>query len=169
MDLKRRFFFICLALAGLSLASSFYLNRQLPLALAVLFPVAGMLLARRPSLEWLAYFSLAGFAALSASGILLGIPLMVMAISSSAALASWDLILESRPVAPEGSIPPTGLYVKLHLKSLGAAVGLGLLGVIAGQWVHWQVPFLGMIVLVILALFSMDRLMEYLKRLSSSD
>lgn len=169
MDLKERLFFICLTLAGLSLAASFYLNRQVPLALAVLFPVAGTFLARRPSLDWLAYFSLAGFVGLSAAGVLLDIPLIPMAIASTSALASWDLLLDSQTVAPGGGAPSTGLYTRLHLKSLGAALSLGLLGVGLSHWIHWKIPFVGMIVLVILTLFCLDHAMDYLKRLSSSD
>lgn len=169
MDLKTQLFYICLTVAGLSLSASFYLSRQIPLSLVSLILVASMLLARRPSLDWLAYLSLAGFAGLSAAGILLDIPLMLMAIASTSALASWDIILESRPVAPGGGVPSTGLYTKIHLKSLGAALGLGLLGVGVGQWAQWKIPFMGMIVLVILTLFCLGHAMDYLKRLSSSD
>ena len=169
MDLKGRLFLFCLTLAGLSLAASFYLSRQLPLSLTSLLPFAGMLLARRPSLDWLAYFSLAGFVGLSAAGILLDIPLMPMAIASTSALASWDLLLESRSVTPGGRVPSNSLYTKFHLKSLGVALGLGLLGVGIGQWIHWKIPFMGMIVLVILTLFCLGHAMDYLKSLSSSD
>jgi hypothetical protein len=169
MDLKGRLFFICLTVAGLILTASFYLSRQLPLSLVSLLPIAGMLLARRNSLDWLAYFSLAGFAALSAFGILLDIPLIPMAIASTSALASWDLLLESKSIAPGDRVLSSRLYTKIHLKSLGAALGLGLLGVGVGQLVYWKIPFVGMVGLVILTLFCLGHAMDYLKRLSSSD
>jgi len=166
MDLKQRFFFICLAVAGLSLLASYYLSRRLPLVLAALLPVGAMLLARRPSMSWLAHLSLAGFTSLSAAGIVLNISLMPMVIASAAALASWDLLLEERARLSSGGFSPTRLYERLHLKSLGAALGLGLLGAGAGQWIHWQAPFLGTFVGVIFTLFCLDRAMHYSKRLS---
>lgn len=167
MDLKQRLFFVCLAVAGLSLLVSFYLSHQLPLTLATLLPIGAMLLARRPSLSWLAHLSLVGFTGLSAAGILLNISLMQMVIASTAALACWDLLLENQTRFSNDGLSSTRPYESLHLKSLGAAVGLGLLGVGVGHWIHWEAPFVGVVVLVIATVFCLERAMHYAKRLSS--
>jgi hypothetical protein len=156
MEVKQRLFFICLAVAGLSLMVSFYLFHRLPLALAALFLVGCMLLARRRSQSWLAYFSLVGFTGISAVGIMLDIPLMPMVLASTAALAGWDLLLEMH--AGFSSTEPND---RLHLKLLGIAVGLGLFGVGIGSWIQWRVPFVVMLIIVVIIFFSLNKFMNH--------
>jgi MFS family permease len=158
MERKQCWFFVCLVVVVLSQTVYFYLFDRLILALAVLFPFGSLLVcSRRPSLSWLAHISLAGFTGLSAGGVLLNVPLMPMAIATTAALASWDLVLEMHAEYRE-----TELYDKLHLKFLGAALGLGLLWIGIFHWIHWRLPFVGMLVLGISMLVCLNRGMNYL-------
>ena len=115
--------------------------------------------ARRPSQSWLAHLSLAGFAGLSAIGALLDIPLIPMVIATTAALASWDLVLEMHV-----EFHTTELYEKLHLKFLGAALGLGLLGAGVFQWIHWQLSFIVMLGLGILLLVCLNRVISFIQQ-----
>ena len=159
MKPKQRLFFICLVVAVLSLMVNFCLFDRLILALATLLPIGSMVFAHRASLPWLAHFSLAGFVGLSTVGTLLNIPLMLMVLASIAALASWDLALEMHAESPT-----TELYERLHLKFLGAALGLGLLGIGFGHWIHWRFPFVVMLVLCIIMLVCLNQVMNYLQQ-----
>jgi len=163
MERKQRLFFICLAVAALSLMVNFYLFDRLMLALATLLPIGSILFARRPSLSWLAHFSLAGFTGLSAVGVLLNIPLISMILACTAALASWDLVLEM-----QAESPTTELYERLHLKFLGAALGLGLLGIGVVHWIHWRLSFVVMLMLGIIMLVCLNRVMNYLQQNTGS-
>jgi hypothetical protein len=156
MEIKQRLFFTCLAVAGLSLMVSFYLFHQLPLALAALIPVGTMLLACRRSQTWLVHLSLVGFTGLSAVGILLDIPLILMVPASTAALAGWDLLLEMH-TGFSSTVPSD----RLHLRYLGIAVGLGLFGVGIGSWIQWRVPFVVMLIIVIIIFFSLNEFIHH--------
>ncbi len=166
MELKRYLFFISFVIAGLSLMVSFSLAGQVLPALAALLPLGAMFWARKPSLSWLATCSLVGFTGLSTAGIVLGHPLIPMVLASTAALVSWDLAPEIRSGSSlKGSIPYE-LYERNHLKSLGIAACLGLLGAGLGQWVHWQAPFVGMLALIFITLFCLDRILNFTQRRS---
>jgi hypothetical protein len=166
MDFKRGLFLISLAVAGLSLVVSFSLARQVLPALATLLPLGAMVWARKPSFSWLATCSLVGFTGLSTAGIVLGLPLIPMALASTAALVSWDLALELHSGSSLSGSSAEKLYERAHLKSLGTAVGLGVLGAGFGQWIHWQAPFVGMLALVFVALFCLDRILKNSQRQS---
>jgi hypothetical protein len=157
MQRKQRLFFICLVVAGLSLMASFYLFNRLLLALAALLPVGCMVFGRRSTRTWLAHLSLASFAGLSAIGVLLKIPLIPMALASTAALAAWDFVLEMHTESP-----PTELYDRFHFVSLATALGLGLLVIGIFQRFHFRLPFGAMLVLGIVMLVCLNRIMNYI-------
>jgi hypothetical protein len=152
MENNQRLFFCCLAISGLSLVLSFYYAHSIALALSVFVPVVMMVYARKHSMTWLAHFSLAGFTGLSAAGILLGVPLIPIVIGSAAALAGWDLLLEM-----QSGIPSTKGYEGIHLKYLGAVISLGILLVIFGSRIQIKMPFSGMLVLVIVIIFFLNK------------
>ena len=91
-------------------------------------------------------------------------PLLPMALAATSSLAGWDLLLEIHAVLSYDRFEKVDLYDSLHLKSLGAAVGLGLLGIGLGQWIHWRVPFVGMLVLVIGILFCLERVTAHARQ-----
>lgn len=164
MNLKKRIFFICLVVASLSLGASLSLSRYPLLGLAVLVPVGGMYLAYKPKLGGLAHFALAGFSALAAAALLLEAPLLPLVVACSAALAAWDLTLESHQAGSHEGAFINPEYEKLHWKSLGLAIGLGLFGAGMGGLIRWQAPFLVVLVLILLALFCLDRALQYVIR-----
>jgi hypothetical protein len=49
----------------------------------------------------------------------------------------------------------------MHLRSLGMAVGAGLVAACAGTWIHWQAPFVVSLALVVLALYCLDRALHH--------
>ncbi len=159
MELKRALFLVCLAVAGLILMVSFYLSGQWILALASILPVGSMYYVFRSSNSIWAHLSLAGFTGLGMVGILLHMPTLVFAFATTAALASWDLVLEMQP-----EYPSTANYERQHLRTLGMALGLGVLAVASLVWIRWQIPFGGMLALGIILLVSLNQVLSYVQR-----
>ncbi len=164
MEPKRPLFLICLAIAGLIPMVSFYLSGQWILALASLLPVGSMYFVFRSSHSICAHISLAGFTGLGMVGILLHMPIMVFAFATTAALASWDLVLEMQP-----EYPATANYERQHLLTLGMALGLGMLAAGSLVWIHLQIPFGGMLALGIILLVSLNQVLSYVQKEWGSD
>src|SRR5512139_2420107 len=100
-----------------------------------------------------------------AAGLLASVPALLMILSTTFALASWDLVLFNHILAdnPISSSPTIALFQNRHYRSLALALGFGLLIVLAGRTIQAQISFVIMGLLVLLALFSMDRIWRALK------
>jgi ABC-type Mn2+/Zn2+ transport system permease subunit len=121
-----------------------------------------MLLARRGiQAVWLPTAGLVLSTGLAAVGILSGGQPFLLALGVMAALASWDLVLLENSL---GGGPPqqAAFFEGRHLKSLALAIGLGTLGVAVGVGgaLQLSLPFGGLILLVALILFCLDRLIH---------
>ena len=99
---------------------------------------------------------------LAAAGLLTGATPLWMMLGAALALASWDGVLWNRASADNSPIPALTLIESKHYQSLALALGLGLLAVVVGRWFRFQIPFGWMVVLVILALFSLERIWRML-------
>ena len=101
----------------------------------------------------------------SAAGLLTNASALLMILSATFALASWDLVLFDHLLAdnPISSTPTLALFQNTHYRSLALALGLGLLIVLVGRTIQVQVSFVIIGLLVFLALFSIDRLWRALK------
>jgi hypothetical protein len=84
-------------------------------------------------------------------------PLLMM-LGAALALASWDVVLWNRTSADNPLIPSLTLIESKHYQSLALALGLGLLAVVVGRMFRFHIPFGWMVVLAILALFSLERI-----------
>jgi hypothetical protein len=100
-----------------------------------------------------------------AVGLLTSAPALLMILSAAFALASWDLVLFNHILAdnPISSTPTITLFQNRHYRSLALALGLGLVIVLAGRTIQVQISFVIMGLLVLLALFSIDRIWRALK------
>jgi hypothetical protein len=101
----------------------------------------------------------------SAIGLLTSAPALLMILSATFALASWDLVLFDHLLVddPISSTPTLALFQNTHYRSLALALGLGLLIVLVGRTIQIQVSFVIIGLFVLLALFSIDRLWRALK------
>ena len=95
---------------------------------------------------------------LAAAGVLTGATPLLMMLGAALALAGWDGLLWNRILANNSITTSLTLIEGKHYQSLALALGLGLLAVVAGRAFHFQIPFGWMVVLVILALFSLERI-----------
>jgi hypothetical protein len=101
----------------------------------------------------------------AAAGLLASSPALLMILSATFALASWDLVLFDHILAdnPISSAPTGALFQNRHYRSLALALGLGLLIVLVGRTIQIQVSFVIIGLLALFALFSIDRLWHALK------
>ncbi len=158
---------LCPALSGLCLGLGYLLSGARVAALAA--AAAGILTflvwlaARRWQALWTANLGLVVTTAAAAYGLTIGAGLLWMLPAAALGLASWDLLLLDARLANNPAGIPTGPLEKAHFTSLGLALGLGLLVVMLGQMIRFQIPFIFMLVLVVLAYVSLERLLRSLR------
>jgi hypothetical protein len=109
-------------------------------------------LVRLPSVALLVSIGLA------AVGLFIGAPPFLMLLGATLDLEIWDLVNFDHVLAGSSSAKTVTLLEKQHYISLGLALGLSLLVIIACKTIRPKIPFGGLILLVILAFFSMGRL-----------
>jgi hypothetical protein len=131
-----------------------------------IFVVVFTLLAWLMAIKWpdglLSSSALVFSVGLAAAGLLNGATPLLMLLGSALALASWDVALWNRTSADNSPIPSLTLIESKHYQSLALALGLGLLASVGGRLFRFQIPFGWMFVLVILALFSLERIWRIL-------
>ena len=100
-----------------------------------------------------------------AAGVLSDAQPGLMILSTMLALAGWDLMLLDQALS--GSINSADQTIRLfeqqHYQSLGLALGLGGLIILAGQLIQIEIPLGGMIVLVVIAVVSLERIWHALR------
>ena len=102
--------------------------------------------------------------ALAVAGRLIGCSPALMIFASAAALAAWDLVFLDLSAGNHSSGEPTRLYEKRHLQSLLMALGLALLAIVVGRFVHIQLHFLVLLFSLDFILFALDRVWGYIKK-----
>jgi hypothetical protein len=147
---------ICPLASTACLAAGFAAVGQWTAWPGVLLALSAWLLAalrRSGSFSWVALMLSVG---LAAAGLLVSIPLPLMMLAATFALAGWDIVLFTNgltPGVPAGSIRR---LAERHYRSLIPALGFGLLAAVAGPAFRIQIPFGGMLLAAILALLSLE-------------
>lgn len=100
---------------------------------------------------------------LAAAGLFAGASPALMMVSATLALAGWDGMLLDLSLADHIPANPVSLFEKNHFQSLALALVSGLLAAIAGQMLRFRIPFGGLVLLVILALLSLERVWRTLR------
>jgi hypothetical protein len=163
MPLRRLLFLACLLAALACLAGGYGMVGYWPAGIAALLPLAGLglaaLAARRPA-GWLPAACLAALVCLAAGGLLARAPALLMIGGATAALAAWSLANLDRALV---GVPPSESEARLervHLLTLALALGLGLLLAAAGALLPLPIPFALLIALVLIDLYSLDRVLH---------
>jgi hypothetical protein len=150
---------VCPIVYAVCLAVAYAQVRQwTSLAIVLLTFLAWLLARKRPSIE-LSSTVLLISVGLAAAGLFAGASPFLMMLSATFALASWDLVLLDHTLTDNAnsSAKTIALFENRHYQNLALALGLSLLIAVAGQLIRLQIPLGGMILLVILALFGLDR------------
>lgn len=124
--------------------------------------LAWMAVRRWPS-NWTAGLALAVLVAACVFGVSTGWPAPWLITSATLGLASWDLILLDLALVGSPPSPQVERLENAHYRSLTMALGAGLLLSLGGRLVHFHIPFIFMLLLVVLAYFSLERLLRALR------
>jgi hypothetical protein len=155
-----RFVFPILCVTSLGLG---YATTRTWIAIFVLvLTLLAWLSAIKWPVEFLSYLALVFTVGLAAAGLLTGAAPLWMLLGAAFALASWDVILWNHTSADNSLTARLTLFESKQYQSLALALGLGLLAVVVGRLFRFQIPFGWMVVLVILALFSLERIWRML-------
>ena len=163
MSLRRVLFLLSLLIA-LACLSGGYGMRGLGLGAAlVLLPILALLFSQKSAAGGLPATCLVSLVALAAAGLLAGAPAYLMIPGAAAALAGWDLANLERTMQGSSSSPTARRFEKRHALSLAIALGFGLFMAATGRLVSLEIPFVLLILLVVIDLFSLDRVTHHLR------
>jgi len=165
MSVRRSLIFLCPVISAACLATGYAMTGQGVAVVIALLTLPLWLLARQRPATVPPSVALAASVSIGATGLLTGAPSFLMILGATLALASWDLVLWDQTLTDNSisSAQTLALFETKHYQSLALALAPGLLIAIAGPLIHVQLPFMGLVLLVILALFSLDRVWRTLR------
>jgi hypothetical protein len=163
MPLRKILAISSVILSTACLALGFARVSQWGVLITVLVPLLVWLPACKWPSSWLAAFALVVTICLAAAGLYAGSQPFWTLLAATLGLSSWDLVLFDRDLTATLAIEPIVMLEKKHYESLGLALGLGLAGAAAIRLIRFQIPFGGLVLLVILAFFSLDRIWRTLR------
>ncbi len=164
MPLRKILSLACLILMLLCMAIGYItVGGWIALATALITLLVWLPIYKWPS-SWLPAIALVISAGLAAIGLCVGATPALMLPAATLALALWDLANLNQARAGGPSDRGVSLLEKKNFQSLALALGLALLAIIAGRLVGFQIPFGGMILLVLLAFFGFGRFWRLLSR-----
>jgi hypothetical protein len=114
--------------------------------------------------SWETHICLLVTASLAVVGILLGTPPFLMILGSGMGLALWDLIYLNDSLKTDPPDVQTRHYEIKHLQLLLQLVVSGVFLGFAGHFLRFDTPFILLVVIIILALFSLNRIWQYFRR-----
>jgi DMSO reductase anchor subunit len=157
-------FSICLAISTLSMAVGYGLAGQQIGAGVSLLIALGWLAGFKYRASYLVYFCMFGVVCLATAGLIIGITYWLMIAGLSFALAAWDIVLLRISFFQNQSNSNTRAFENKHLQSLGIAIGIGLACSIPFHLVTFQLPFIVMLGLIVLAGLGIERVWIYLRK-----
>lgn len=164
MTNRKIFFAISLAALVLCLIAGYGIAGQWIGVVITIITGLGWLLGLKYPLFWLPHICLTVSVCLAVAGCLAGYSPLLMIFGSGAALAVWDVLLLDASLRSSSPGEQTRRYETDHLQLLALAIGAALVVVFLGQLLHFQVPFLVMVVFVALVVFGIDRVWGYLSK-----
>ncbi len=165
MPVRRSLIFLCPVISAACLASGYAMTGQGIAVVIALLTLPVWLLARQRPSTMPPSVALVISVSIGAAGLFTGTPSFLMILGVALALASWDLVLWDQTLTDNSisSTQTSALLETKHYQSLALALVPGLLIARAGPLIRMQLPFMSLILLVILALFSLDRVWRTLK------
>lgn len=160
--LRKALCLLCIAFSSLGLVIGY-----LPLGVGVaagagLVTMLVWLVVRRKPVPWRVGMGLVISTVAAVIGVITSASPAWMILSATFGLAAWDLLLLDGYQTNSSSPTQVECLEKAHYPCLGLALGSGLLVSLMGRMIHFRLPFLFMLVLVVLAYFALDRLLRTL-------
>jgi hypothetical protein len=104
---------------------------------------------------------------LAVVGRLSGFSSLLMILGSGFALAVWDIVFLDNALGGNSLDAQTRQYESKHLQSLTLALGFGLTVAAVGRLIHFQIPFIAMILFIAVIIFGLERIWNAIKKRSS--
>jgi hypothetical protein len=159
MPLRKTLSLVCPLACAACLVVGYALVGQWIAPTAILLTFLLWLFSCRWPSTWLPSTALVISVGLAAAGLMAGASPLLMILGATFALASWDQVLLDHTLTDRSSSAKTiVLFENRHNQGLALALGLGLLIDVTGRMIRFQLPLGVMIILVILVLFSLDRI-----------
>ena len=155
MPLRKALFLLCAAGSTACIAAAYGMTECWWGAGLVVLPCVFPLVNRRIPGRWVPHAYLWSMLCAAAIGVVAGAPARLVLPGAVLALAAWDLVNRDRAGAGSGR-------ERKHARSLALALGLGLLLAEGGMMVSLPIPFPLMLLCVILAVFSLNRVFRLL-------
>lgn len=161
VPLRKILTLLCPAFSSLCLVLGYQRSGTVAAVVGLLALLAWLAIRRWPA-NWTAGLALILSTMVCAFGVTTGGLAPWLIASAALSLSSWDLILLDIVLAVSPPSPQTERLEKAHYQSLGLALGAGLLLGLGGRLIHFRIPFIFMLLLMVLAYFSLDRLLRAL-------
>jgi hypothetical protein len=162
MPIRKVIRLACPLLSVLCLGAGFAATPAWMAALVTVFALLAWLCALQWPFGFPAEWALILSVILAGAGLLSGAAPVWMLFAATLALAGWDILLWDRSLAKAAPAAGLTLLERKHYQSLAAAVGVGLLVLLSGRWLRFQLSFGWMVLLALLALFSLERIRKAL-------
>jgi hypothetical protein len=120
---------------------------------ALLILIAAWVFSNRIPAFWLAAIALSGCVVLAAVGVVLDLSLVLMTVSCTAGLVSWELIQFKHSISDVSQAESDLPIQKYHLKSLALAASTGLVLALISSIINIKLPF-GVVALLVLIAIS---------------
>lgn len=164
MTARKTFFAISLAAMMFCLMAGYGIAGQWIGVVIAIITAFGWLTGLKYPWFWLPHICLLGSISLAVAGCLAGYSPLLMIFGSGVALVVWDVLLLDASLRNSSPAAQTRRYETNHLQWLARAIGFALVVALFGRLLHFQVPFLAMVVAVALAAFGFDRVWGYLSK-----
>jgi hypothetical protein len=162
--LRKSFFVICLIVSMLCLAAGYGIaGKWIGTVIAIITGLAWLLARKYPD-SGLPVICLVVSVCLAVAGRLMGSPPLLMICGSGFALAVWDLVFLDKALGRVSSGIQTRQYERKHLQSLALALGTGLFVAFLGRLLNFQIPFVIMLLLVVLAIYGLENIWSGIKK-----
>lgn len=164
MPIRKVLIISCLLITLGSLSAGFGLGGQWLGAGITLVPVLVLFFSPKISAAWVPSLCLGSLVVLAADGAFQGASPFLMILGAAAGLASWDLLNLQHSIDSSSTPDTLGKLERRHIRALGMAlvVGLSLAGI--GQLFTLKLPFLALLLLVVIDLFSLYRVSQYVEK-----
>jgi hypothetical protein len=163
MSLRKALFLFCLVIALVCLAGGYGMVGHWIGAIPVFLTILAWPFTQKSHLAWAAPACLVSLVFLAGAGKLAGAPAFLMIPGAAAALAAWDLQELDRSIQGGSPSETVRQFEKNHIRALTIALGAGVVMAVTGSLITLQVPFVIFIGLVLLNLYSLDRVFRYLR------
>jgi len=159
MNLRKTFFFGCIIASTACLGLGFgWVGAWGGVLLVTLASFLSWRAAYQKRSGWTDSAALIVSVIMAAAGLIFGALPAWMIIGAGFALGGWDLALFNRALEIGQFVQGDAAIERKHYASLGLVLVFGLLVGLLGRLIQVQLPFGVMVVLVLLALISLDRL-----------